>query len=60
VGYGVKATDLPFYPSVPGDVQTEPEGLEEHYEPFPATEVPKEEPDSLIEDKAPDLDEDEN
>jgi hypothetical protein len=56
----VKATDLPFYPSVPGDVGTEPEGVEEHYEPFPATEVPKEEPDSLIEDKAPDGDDDQN
>lgn len=60
IGFGVKATDLPFYPSVPGDIQNEPEGVEEHYEPYPATEVPKEEPDSLDEGKPADGEEEEN
>ena len=60
MGFGVKATDLPFYPSIPGDVQNEPDGLEEHYEPFPATEVQKEEPDSFDAEKVPEGEEEEN
>ena len=41
---------MPFYPTIPGDVQNDPEGVDEHTEPNPDKDEEKIEHDSLIDE----------
>jgi len=50
VGFAIKAIDSPFNPTKTGDVEIDPEGQDEHFEPNPEHEVEAIEHDSLLDD----------
>jgi hypothetical protein len=51
IGHGTKTGGNVFVPSEPGDIENDPEGLDEHPEPNPDKEIEKIEVDTDKEDE---------